>query len=127
MRPLLVEAPWGRMLVDCGVGDKMPEKARDIYALDRTRAPRPRAGRARARRGRDRRRAGHAPALRSLRRRDDAQAAGARAALPERALSDSRRRVGGRDASARAQPRQLPAGRLRAAAPGGVVDFSPAT
>ena len=37
MRPLLVEAPWGRMLVDCGVGDKMPEKARDIYALDRTR------------------------------------------------------------------------------------------
>ena len=36
MRPLLVEAPWGRMLVDCGVGDKMPEKARDIYALDRT-------------------------------------------------------------------------------------------
>jgi methylmalonyl-CoA epimerase len=37
MRPLLVEAPWGRMLVDCGVGDKMPEKSRDIYALDRTR------------------------------------------------------------------------------------------
>ncbi len=37
MRPLLVEADWGRMLVDCGVGDKMPEKARDIYAFDRTR------------------------------------------------------------------------------------------
>jgi glyoxylase-like metal-dependent hydrolase (beta-lactamase superfamily II) len=37
MRPLLVEASWGRMLVDCGVGDKMTEKARDIYALDRTR------------------------------------------------------------------------------------------
>ncbi len=37
MRPLLVEAPWGRMLVDCGVGGKMPEKARDIYGLDRTR------------------------------------------------------------------------------------------
>jgi len=37
MRPLLVEAAWGRMLVDCGVGDKMPDKARDIYALDRTR------------------------------------------------------------------------------------------
>ncbi|HEV8398079.1 MAG TPA: methylmalonyl-CoA epimerase [Vicinamibacterales bacterium] len=36
MRPLLVEASWGRMLVDCGVGEKMPEKARDIYALDRT-------------------------------------------------------------------------------------------
>jgi len=36
MRPLLVEASWGRLLVDCGVGSKMPEKARDIYALDRT-------------------------------------------------------------------------------------------
>ena len=36
MRPLLVEASWGRMLVDCGVGGKMPDKARDIYALDRT-------------------------------------------------------------------------------------------
>ena len=36
MRPLLVEASWGRMLVDCGVGEKMPAKARDIYALDRT-------------------------------------------------------------------------------------------
>jgi methylmalonyl-CoA epimerase len=37
MRPLLVEAEWGRMIVDCGVGDKMNEKQRDIYALDRTR------------------------------------------------------------------------------------------
>ena len=37
MRPMLVEASWGRMLVDCGVGDKMPDKAREIYALDRTR------------------------------------------------------------------------------------------
>ena len=37
MRPLLVESSWGRLLVDCGVGSKMPEKARDIYALDRTR------------------------------------------------------------------------------------------
>jgi methylmalonyl-CoA epimerase len=36
MRPLLVEASWGRLLVDCGVGEKMPEKARDIFALDRT-------------------------------------------------------------------------------------------
>src|SRR6185436_15921927 len=36
MRPLLVEASWGRLLVDCGVGEKMPEKAREIYALDRT-------------------------------------------------------------------------------------------
>ena len=38
MRPLLVEAAWGRMLIDCGAGDKMGSKERDIYALDRTRA-----------------------------------------------------------------------------------------
>ena len=38
MRPLLVEASWGRMLVDCGAGDKMPAKQVDIYALDRSRA-----------------------------------------------------------------------------------------
>ena len=37
MRPLLIEAPWGRMLVDCGAGDKMSAKDRDIYALDRSR------------------------------------------------------------------------------------------
>jgi glyoxylase-like metal-dependent hydrolase (beta-lactamase superfamily II) len=37
MRPLLVEGPWGRMLVDCGVGSKMSARDRDIYALDRTR------------------------------------------------------------------------------------------
>jgi methylmalonyl-CoA epimerase len=35
MRPLLVEGSWGRMLVDCGAGEKMDAKARDIYALDR--------------------------------------------------------------------------------------------
>ncbi len=34
MRPLLVEADWGRMIVDCGAGDKMNAKERDIYALD---------------------------------------------------------------------------------------------
>ncbi len=34
MRPLLVEADWGRMLIDCGAGDKMDAKFRDIYALD---------------------------------------------------------------------------------------------
>jgi methylmalonyl-CoA epimerase len=38
MRPLLVEADWGRMIVDCGAGDKMPAKQVDIYAFDRTRA-----------------------------------------------------------------------------------------
>jgi methylmalonyl-CoA epimerase len=37
MRPLLVEAAWGRMLIDCGVGEKMSTKDRDIYALDRSR------------------------------------------------------------------------------------------
>jgi methylmalonyl-CoA epimerase len=37
MRPLLVEGAWGRMIVDCGAGDKMGEKDRDIYALDRSR------------------------------------------------------------------------------------------
>ena len=36
MRPLLVEASWGRMIVDCGAGDKMSAKERDIYALDRS-------------------------------------------------------------------------------------------
>ena len=34
-RPLLVEAPWGRMLIDCGIGDKMDAKQRDIYAVNR--------------------------------------------------------------------------------------------
>ena len=38
MRPLLVEAAWGRMLIDCGAGDKMGAKQVDIYALDRSRA-----------------------------------------------------------------------------------------
>jgi methylmalonyl-CoA epimerase len=37
MRPLLVEASWGRMLIDCGAGEKMSAKDRDIYALDRSR------------------------------------------------------------------------------------------
>jgi methylmalonyl-CoA epimerase len=34
MRPLLVEADWGRMIIDCGAGDKMDAKSREIYALD---------------------------------------------------------------------------------------------
>ena len=29
MRPLLVEATWGRMIVDCGAGDKMAAKQMD--------------------------------------------------------------------------------------------------
>ncbi len=38
MRPLLVEAEWGRMLIDCGIGDKMDAKQRDIYGVERERA-----------------------------------------------------------------------------------------
>jgi methylmalonyl-CoA epimerase len=38
MRPLLVEASWGRMIIDCGAGDKMSSKQMDIYGLDRSRA-----------------------------------------------------------------------------------------
>ena len=34
MRPLLVEADWGRMIIDCGAGDKMDARFREIYALD---------------------------------------------------------------------------------------------
>ena len=37
MRPLLVEADWGRLLVDCGAGDKIAPKQADIYALTRER------------------------------------------------------------------------------------------
>jgi methylmalonyl-CoA epimerase len=36
MRPLVVEGDWGRLIIDCGAGDKMDAKQRDIYALDRT-------------------------------------------------------------------------------------------
>jgi methylmalonyl-CoA epimerase len=37
MRPLLVHGDWGRLIIDCGAGDKMTAKQQDIYALDRTR------------------------------------------------------------------------------------------
>jgi methylmalonyl-CoA epimerase len=36
MRPVLVEGDWGRLLIDCGAGDKWGEKARTIYAFDRS-------------------------------------------------------------------------------------------
>ena len=114
MRPLLIEASWGRMLVDCGAGDKMGEKAREIYALDRTRhldhaldsvgltaddidLVLPTHLHFDHFGGATRRRAGRGPALRA------------------RALHHPGRRVARRHASARAQPGQLPAGRLRAA------------
>src|SRR5688500_15653418 len=34
-RPLIVEGEWGRMMIDCGIGDKMDAKLRDIYAVTR--------------------------------------------------------------------------------------------
>ena len=37
MRPLLVEAEWGRLLIDCGAGEKLPAKALDMYGFDRSR------------------------------------------------------------------------------------------
>lgn len=37
MRPLLIDADWGRMLIDCGAGDKWSAKERDIYAFERER------------------------------------------------------------------------------------------
>jgi methylmalonyl-CoA epimerase len=37
MRPLVVAGAWGRMIIDCGAGDKWDAKALDIYAFDRTR------------------------------------------------------------------------------------------
>lgn len=37
LRPLLVRTPEHTVLIDSGVGDKMPPKLADIYAIDRTR------------------------------------------------------------------------------------------
>ena len=37
MRPVLVEASWGRMIIDCGAGDKVGPKQVDIYGFDRGR------------------------------------------------------------------------------------------
>lgn len=37
MRPLVVDADWGRIIVDCGAGDKMDAKSAGIYGLDRRR------------------------------------------------------------------------------------------
>ena len=34
-RPLLVDADWGRLLIDCGIGSKLNAKQREIYAVDR--------------------------------------------------------------------------------------------
>jgi methylmalonyl-CoA epimerase len=37
MRPLVIESEWGRMIIDCGVGDRTDARSRDIYGIDRTR------------------------------------------------------------------------------------------
>jgi methylmalonyl-CoA epimerase len=37
MRPLVVDGDWGRLIVDCGMGDKMDAKQRDMYAIERAR------------------------------------------------------------------------------------------
>jgi methylmalonyl-CoA epimerase len=37
MRPLVVEGEWGRLIIDCGVGDKTDARSCDIYGIDRAR------------------------------------------------------------------------------------------
>jgi methylmalonyl-CoA epimerase len=37
MRPVLVDAEWGRLLIDCGAGDKLTPRLQDVYGLDRSR------------------------------------------------------------------------------------------
>ena len=37
MRPLVVEGDWGRLIIDCGAGDKLSAKHADIFGLDRAR------------------------------------------------------------------------------------------
>ena len=37
MRPLVAEADWGRLIIDCGAGDKLSARQADIFGLDRTR------------------------------------------------------------------------------------------
>ena len=37
MRALVIDADWGRMIIDCGVGNKLDAKLTDIFGVDRTR------------------------------------------------------------------------------------------
>lgn len=37
MRALLIEADWGRMIIDCGVGNTLDPKRTDIFGIDRIR------------------------------------------------------------------------------------------
>ena len=115
MRPLLVRGEQ-TMIIDAGIGDKMDAKSVEIYAIDRTRN------------------LDHALAEAGLRREDidivlashlhfDHAGGFTRATAPARLSPAFPRaryvvrtaRVGGRDASARAEPRELPGGELRAA------------
>src|SRR5262245_3418632 len=34
MRPLVVEGDWGRLIIDCGAGDKLSARQADIFGLD---------------------------------------------------------------------------------------------
>ena len=115
MRPLLVEASWGRMIVDCGAGDKMAAKQVDIYGLDRTCA----LDQALADAGLTSESIDFALATHlhfdhfgGATMRGRRRPASAFQPCP---VSDSGRRMGRRDASARAQSRELSAGGLRPA------------
>ena len=37
MRALVIEADWGRMILDCGIGNKLDATLTDIFGVDRTR------------------------------------------------------------------------------------------
>ncbi len=37
LRALIIEADWGRMIIDCGIGNKLDAKVTDIFGVDRTR------------------------------------------------------------------------------------------
>ena len=118
MRPLLVarradDADRRRARRQGGREARRHLRPRSAHGTSITRWP------TRARAGRHRHRARHAPALRSCRRLHGRDADGrARAALPARAVRRAARRVGRRDAPARAEPGELPAGELRAAGGG---------
>ena len=105
------------MIIDAGIGDKMDAKSVDIYGIDRSRQPG-----SRARRGRASRRTTSTSCSRrtctsimpAASRRATAPARWCRAFRGARYVVRTAR-VGGCDPSARAEPRQLPAGKLRAA------------
>ena len=116
MRPLIVRGER-TLLIDAGCGDKMDAKSAAIYGLDRTLSPRSRAGRGRRRRRGHRHRRWPATCT-SITSAASPSAAPTAAgpALSAGPLRRAPRRVARRHPSARAQPGQLPAGELRAAA-----------